>query len=215
MHQLGQFVFAGLSGSGSSLLASYQLLGIIQTSPTIAEGIQQKAVTLTVTQRFNECLPKIVHTKFTRTLSVSFSSAIWFRSNALLGGVDVDLSQPLYYFCTALKCCHRHNSPSISNRHLCTHIPDIFLFFGWTYSCIGRSLQSRAQRKFLVVCIKQIINQNSTYALASFIGTHHSAWKSLRKPSFSALWCSLVELYRRVVTLKQVFLHNPNQYRLR
>ena len=112
--------------------------------------------------------------------------------------IDVDLSQLLYYSYTALKCCHRHNSPSISNRHLCRHIPDIFLFFGCRYSCTGRSIQSREQRKFLVVYIQQIGNQNSTYALASFIGTHHSAWKNLRRPRFfviSALW----ESYRRAV----------------
>ena len=118
--------------------------------------------------------------------------------------VDVDLSQVLYYSYTALKCCHRHNSPSISNRHLCTHIPDIFLFFGCRYFCTGRSIQSREQRKFLVVYIQQIGNQNSTYALASFIGTHHSAWKNLRRPRFfviSALW----ESYRRAVTVNRSF----------
>lgn len=40
------------------LAVSYQLLGIIQTSTTIAQDIQQKAVMLTVTQRLNECLPR-------------------------------------------------------------------------------------------------------------------------------------------------------------
>ena len=58
-----------------------------------------------------------------------------------------------------------HNSPSISDRHPCTHIPDIFLFFGCKYSCTGRSIQSREQRKFLVVYIQQIGNKNLTYAL--------------------------------------------------
>lgn len=118
--------------------------------------------------------------------------------------VDVDLSQLLYYSYTALKCCHRHNSPSISNRHLCTHIPDVFLFFGCRYSCTGRSIQSREQRKFWVVYIQQIGNQNSTYVLASFNETHHSAWKNLRRPRFfiiSALW----ESYRGAVTVSRSF----------
>ena len=40
------------------LAVSSQLPGKSHTSPTIAQDIQQKAVTLTVTQRFNECLEK-------------------------------------------------------------------------------------------------------------------------------------------------------------
>ena len=76
--------------------------------------------------------------------------------------------------------------------------------FGCRYSCTVRSIQSREQRKFLVVYIQQIGNQNSTYALASFNGTHHSAWRSLRRPRFiiSALW----ESYRRAVTVIRSFL---------
>ena len=77
--------------------------------------------------------------------------------------------------------------------------------FGCRYSCTGRSIQSREQRKFLVVYIQQIGNQSSTYALALFNGTHHSAWRSLRRPRFfiiSALW----ESYRRAVTVNRSFL---------
>ena len=77
--------------------------------------------------------------------------------------------------------------------------------FGCRYSCTGRSIQSREQRKFLVVYIQQIGNENSTYALASFNGTHHSAWRSLRRPRLviiSALW----ESYRRAVTVNRSFL---------
>ena len=117
--------------------------------------------------------------------------------------VDVDLSQLLYYSYTALKCCHRYNSSSISNRNLCTHIPDICLFFGCRYSCTGRSIQSWEQRKFLVVYIQQIGNKNLTNTIAS-AGTHHSAWRSSRRPRFfviSALW----ESYRRSVTVNRPF----------
>ena len=81
--------------------------------------------------------------------------------------------------------------------------------FGCRYSSTGRSIQSREQCKFLDVYIQQIGNQNSTYAFASFHGTHHSAWRSLRRPRFfiiSALW----ESYRRAVTVNRSFLTQIN-----
>ena len=109
--------------------------------------------------------------------------------------VDVDLSQLLYYSYTALKCCHTHNSPNISNRNLCTHIPDIFLFFGCRYSCTGRSIQSKEQRKFLVVYIQQIGSKiRHTRSLYELCWNSPLCLEELEKAPLLRNQCSLVEL---------------------